>query len=92
MTLSTFTATVRAHNRMWEYRLAAGWDIEPEFPWTAPCGTTESEWEDAGYPFPEDPDFAEWFLATFGEDPFPHATPEQRLRWGTPSVSLTPPS
>lgn len=63
MTVSTFTATVRAHNRMWECRLAADWDIEPEFPWTAPCGTTESEWEDAGYPFPEDPEFAEWFEA-----------------------------
>lgn len=44
-------------------RLAAGWDPDPVRGWTAPCGTTEAEWLDAGYPLPEDADFAEWFTA-----------------------------
>lgn len=64
MTLSTFTATVNAHDRMVERRLAAGWDFDPEHGWAAPCGTTASDWEHVhGYPLPEDDDFAAWFSA-----------------------------
>ena len=60
MTLSCFTATVRAFDRQVECRLAAGWDFDPEYGWGSPCGLSEDDWEhDYGYPFPEDADFAE---------------------------------
>lgn len=63
MTVSLFDATVRAHNRMVSLRRAAGWDFDPEYGWAAPCGTPETDWEDSGYPFPEDPTFPAWFTA-----------------------------
>lgn len=85
---SYFTATVRAHNRMWECRLAAGWDCDPDYGWGAPCGTPESDWEhEYGWPLPEDPDFAEWFMTFHHYDaldagtapvPYPNAGPDFR--------------
>jgi hypothetical protein len=75
---------VRASNLKWSRRLAAGWDCDPEYGWVAPCGTTESDWEDNGYPLPEDDDFASWFSAFYHYEalendstpnPFPNAKP-----------------
>ena len=65
-------------------RLAAGWDPDPRLGWIAPCGTTESEWLDAGYPLPEDDDFTEWFNTFYHYEavdagttpnPYPNAPP-----------------
>lgn len=64
MTLS-LDATVRASDLMWERRLAAGWDYDPEYGWAAPCGTTLWDWLGEGWPLPEDDDFAAWFCAAY---------------------------
>lgn len=60
---STLDATVRAYDRMVERRLAAGWDLDPDYGWASPDGITESEWADKGWPFPEDDEFADWLHA-----------------------------
>ena len=78
------SAFVEADSLMWQRRLAAGWDFDPEHGWAAPCGTTESDWEDYGWPLPEDEDFADWFEASHYYDaldegvipvPYPNAVP-----------------
>lgn len=67
MTVS-LDATVRAYDRMVEQRLAAGWDFDPDYGWGSPDGLTESEWADKGWPFPEDPEFADWFSTFYHYD------------------------
>ena len=63
---SEMTAMVVATARMWNMRLAAGWDFDPDYGWGSPDGITEHDWEHIlGYPFPEDPDYAQ-FIAERG--------------------------
>jgi len=40
-------------------RHAAGWDGD-EGGWYSPTGIHESEWEEEGFPFPEDAEYAEF--------------------------------
>jgi hypothetical protein len=40
-------------------RWRAGWTGD-EGGWYAPCGMHESDWENEGYPLPEDPEFPAW--------------------------------
>jgi hypothetical protein len=65
---SSLDATVRASDRLWACRLAAGWDCDPEYGWGSPCGTTLSDWEDNGYPLPEDPEFPDWASTFYHHD------------------------
>lgn len=62
------SAFVEADSLMWQRRLAAGWDVDPDYGWGSPCGLTELEWLENGWPLPEDPDFAEWFEASHHHD------------------------
>lgn len=59
---------VRASDHMWDRRLAAGWDCDPDFGWASPDGTRLWDWLDEGWPLPEDDDFAEWFCASYHYD------------------------
>lgn len=48
-------------------RQAAGWKTNA-LGWVAPCGTTEDDWALEGWPFPEEPGFAEWFSVAYHYD------------------------
>jgi hypothetical protein len=61
--LPAIEKAMREESRIANIRLRAGWDGD-EGGWVSPCGMGESSWEDAGYPFPEDPDYAA-FAATY---------------------------
>ena len=59
-----FNAMVKAEEEKWNKRLAAGWDFDPEYGWSAPDGTSESDWEhELGAPFPEEPGYMEFITA-----------------------------
>ena len=45
-------------------RERAGWTCD-EGAWYSPCGTHESDWALEDYPFPEDPDYADWASAFY---------------------------
>jgi hypothetical protein len=54
---------MREESRIAAIRFAAGWDGD-DGGWISPCGMNQSDWEDAGYPFPEDSNYAA-FAATY---------------------------
>lgn len=62
--LGQVEAAMAEQDRIARIRRAAGWDAD-EGGWIAPDGTLESDWTDNGYPFPEDPDYADWASAFF---------------------------
>ena len=62
--LGAVEAAMAEQDRIDTARSRAGWTGD-EGGWYAPCGTHESDWEDEGYPFPEDPDFAAWASAFY---------------------------
>lgn len=60
-------------------RQAAGWTTNNGAGWMSPDGISEAEWAANGFPFPEDPGFAEWFSAAYhyyaldeGVEPIPY--------------------
>ena len=65
--LGAVEAAMAEDDRIYAIRCAAGWDAD-EGGWYAPCGMHESDWEDEGYPLPEDPEFAAWASAFYHYD------------------------
>jgi len=64
--LPAVEAAMAEETRIMEARWRAGWTAD-EGGWYSACGTHQSDWEDEGYPLPEDPEFAAW-AATFNHD------------------------
>ena len=60
--LAAVEAAMRHESRIANARLAAGWAGD-EGGWTSPDGIHESEWEEQGFPFPEDEDYSEFTAA-----------------------------
>jgi hypothetical protein len=50
--------------RVERLRYAAGWTAD-EGGWYSPEGLHEFDWENEGWPFPEDADFVSWFRAFY---------------------------
>lgn len=50
--------------RVERLRYSAGWTAD-EGGWYSPEGIHEFDWENEGWPFPEDADFANWFRAFY---------------------------
>jgi hypothetical protein len=57
--LSQVEAAMAEDDRIHRLRWQAGWSAD-EGGWFAPDGTPERDWEENGYPFPEDPGYAAW--------------------------------
>lgn len=67
-------AAIAHEDHITRIRTAAGWH-QDEGGWYAPTGTHQSDWEDEGFPLPEDPGYGEWFRSHTGTDsPFPNAS------------------
>jgi hypothetical protein len=66
--ISSLDVTVRASDRLWACRLAAGWEYDPGYGWSSACGTTVTDWEDNDYPLPEGPEFPGWASAFYHHD------------------------
>lgn len=64
MTGSIYAAYRELAAHIDESRTAAGWEFDPDYGWGSPDGITASDWEDEGYPLPEEPGFAE-FMVTY---------------------------
>lgn len=45
---------MQAANEEYQIRTEAGWELGECGTWFAPNGMTQGEWEDEGYPLPED--------------------------------------
>jgi hypothetical protein len=65
--LGAVEAAMAEEDRVYAARSAANWTAD-EGGWYAPCGTHESDWQDEGYPLPEDPEFAAWASAFYHYD------------------------
>lgn len=65
--LGSVEAAMAEEDRIAKVRWQAGWTAD-EGGWYAPCGTHESDWEDEGYPLPEDPQFPAWSAAFYHYD------------------------
>ena len=83
-------AAMADEDRITWARFDAGWQAD-EGGWYAPDGTHESDWEDEGYPFPEDvAAYTEWYLAFYHHEaadndmflvPYPKAPPHRRANY-----------
>lgn len=92
---STVEAAMAADDRRTWARFDAGWTAD-EGGWFAPDGTPEIDWEESGYPFPEDvAAYTEWHSAYYHHEaldndldlgrlnPYPDAPPHRRQRYLT---------
>jgi hypothetical protein len=59
-------------------RQAAGWTTNSAG-WISPCGMSEDKWAAEGYPFPEEPGFAEWFSAFWHHEALDNDMPPPTL-------------
>ena len=57
--LDSVEAAMADDARISRIRWQAGWTCD-EGGWYAPDCTHETDWEDEGYPFPEEPGYKEW--------------------------------
>jgi hypothetical protein len=62
--LGAVEAAMAEEDRIAGARWRAGWTGD-EGGWYAPCGMHESDWENEGYPLPEDPEFPAWAAAFY---------------------------
>jgi len=62
--LSQVEAAMAEQSRIDRARSDAGWEGD-EGGWYSPCGMHEFDWELEGYPFPEDPEYGDWFRAHY---------------------------
>lgn len=81
--LDQVEAAMTEQNRVYRLRFAAGWTCD-EGGWYSHDGMSESDWEDAGFPFPEDVElYRAWHSAYYNYeavdvgipqfDPYPNA-------------------
>lgn len=62
--LPAVEAAMAEEDRIYAARSAANWTAD-EGGWYSPCGMHESDWENEGYPLPEDPSYAGWAAAAY---------------------------
>lgn len=62
--LGAVEAAMAEEDRIAGIRWRAGWTGD-EGGWYSPCGMHESDWENEGYPLPEDPEFPTWAAAFY---------------------------
>jgi hypothetical protein len=62
--LDKVEAAMAEDSRICYARFDAGWEGD-EGGWYSPDGIHESSWEEEGWPFPEDADFASWFCSAY---------------------------
>lgn len=70
--LDAVIAEMTNERRVSEARTAANWTLT-EFGWYSPCGMHENDWADEDYPFPEDPDYADWASAYYHHEALDNA-------------------
>lgn len=82
--LADVEAAMAESDRITWARFDASWTAD-EGGWFAPDETPESDWEEAGLPFPEDvEDYIAWFRTLPGstdQSPYPDAPPERAARY-----------
>ena len=70
--LGAVEAAMAEEDRIAGMRWRAGWTGD-EGGWYSPCGMHESDWENEGYPLPEDPEFPDWAAAFYHYDALDNA-------------------